>query len=49
MPDPQTLYAIAAIIGAAAPTIIAITGLVGELRRGWRPRHDHPSDQDPPK
>ncbi|MET3485307.1 hypothetical protein [Methylobacterium sp. 1973] len=49
MPAPQTLYAIAAIISAAAPAIVAITGLVGELRRGRRTQSKLPFNQDQPR
>lgn len=45
MPDPQTLYAIAAVIGALSPIAVAAIAEAGRLLRSRRGRGDHPGEQ----
>jgi hypothetical protein len=44
MPDPQTLYAIAAVIGALSPVAVAAIAEAGRILRSRRGRGEPPSD-----
>jgi|GEM_PF-2959515 len=48
MPDPQTLYAVAAVITALSPVAIAAIVETGRLLRSRRGRDVHPGDQPDP-